>query len=108
MNIVVKIVTLYLRSPNWPGIFSSCSSLTSGARWPRSLVITNLQPITDQYYESQPITAQYWVITNQRSAILMGVVRQAVNRSAAASSGFIGSSWSLLHAASWMQFLEHK
>ena len=56
--------------------------LTSGARWPRSLVITN-----------------------HLSAILMGVVRQAVNRSAAASSGFMGSSWSLPHAASWIQFL---
>ena len=50
--------------------------------------------------------SQSQLITNQRSAILMGVVRHAVNRSAAASSGFIGSSWSLLHAASWMQFLE--
>ena len=45
------------------------------------------------------------VITNHLSAILMGVVRQAVNRSAAASSGFMGSSWSLPHAASWIQFL---
>ena len=44
-------------------------------------------------------------MTNHLSAILMGVVRQAVNRSAAASSGFIGSSWSLPQAASWIQFL---
>ena len=44
-------------------------------------------------------------MTNHLSAILMGVVRHAVNRSAAASSGFMGSSWSLPHAASWIQFL---
>lgn len=37
------------------------------------------------------------------NAILMGVVRQAVNRSAG-SSGFIGRSSVVLHAASWMQF----
>ena len=34
----------------------------------------------------------------------MGVVRQAVNRSAG-SSGFMGSSSLVLQAASWMQFL---
>ena len=40
---------------------------------------------------------------NQRSAILMGVVRQQEKRSAG-SSGFIGSVWLRAHAASWMQF----
>ena len=59
--------------------------VTSGERWPTLLVMTN-----------------------HLSAILMGVVRQAVNRSAAASSGFMGSSWSLPHAASWMQFLRRE
>ena len=34
----------------------------------------------------------------------MGVVRQAVKRSAG-RSGFMGSSWSLEQAASWIQFL---
>ena len=74
--------SMVLRSPNWPGIFSSWSRVTSGARWwPRS-----------------------FLITNHLSAILMGVVRQVVNRSAG-RSGVIGSSWSLLQAASWMQVL---
>ena len=38
-----------------------------------------------------------------RSAVLIGVVRQAVKRSAG-SSGFMGSSSFVLQAASWMQF----
>lgn len=41
--------------------------------------------------------------TYQRRAILMGVVRQEVNRSAG-RSGIMGSSSCASHAASWMQF----
>jgi hypothetical protein len=42
-------------------------------------------------------------MANHRKAILIGVVRHDVNRSAG-SSGFIGNSWVDEHAASWMQF----
>lgn len=42
--------------------------------------------------------------TNHFMAILTGVVRQAVNRSAG-SSGFMGRLWPAAHAPSWMQFL---
>lgn len=41
-------------------------------------------------------------MTNHLSAILMGVVRHDVNRSAG-SSGFIGRIWWAAQAASWMQ-----
>lgn len=41
--------------------------------------------------------------THQRRAILMGVVRQDVNRSAG-RSGIMGRSSVASHAASWMQF----
>lgn len=41
---------------------------------------------------------------NHFMAILTGVVRHAVNRSAG-SSGFMGSACPAAHAASWMQFL---
>lgn len=44
-------------------------------------------------------------ITNHLRAILIGVVRQAVNKSAG-SSGFIGRSWFAEQAASWMQFFK--
>lgn len=42
-------------------------------------------------------------LTHQRRAILMGVVRQEVKRSAG-RSGIMGSSSLASHAASWMQF----
>lgn len=42
--------------------------------------------------------------TNHFMAILTGVVRHAVNRSAG-SSGFMGRLWPAAQAASWMQFL---
>lgn len=44
------------------------------------------------------------VITYHRAAILIGVVRHDVNKSAG-KSGCIGSVWSIWHAPSWMQFL---
>lgn len=43
--------------------------------------------------------------TYHRAAILMGVVKQEVNKSAG-KSGCIGSVWSIWHAPSWMQFLK--
>ena len=42
-------------------------------------------------------------ITNYLKATFMGVVKQAVKRSAG-KSGFIGNNWSFEQAASWMQF----
>lgn len=42
--------------------------------------------------------------TNHFMAVLTGVVRQAVNRSAG-SSGFMGRLCPAAQAASWMQFL---
>ena len=69
-----------MRSSDLPGIFSNMSSLTLGANLP------------------------WFCMTNHLSAILMGVVKHEVNKSAG-SSGFIGSSWVAEQAASWMQFL---
>ncbi len=65
-------------SPNCPGILSSMSTVTLGARrpWP--------------------------CMTNHRSAILIGVVRHDVKRSAG-RSGFMGRICVAEQAASWMQ-----
>lgn len=47
---------------------------------------------------------QEGLFTNHLRAILIGVVRQEVKRSAG-SSGFMGSNSDTPHAASWIQFL---
>ena len=79
VKIQLSSPNMVLRSGNWPGIFSSISTVIFGA----SLL--------------------WFCMTNHLRAILMGVVRQAVKRSAG-SSGFMGSSWVAEQAASWMQF----
>ena len=66
------------RSPNCPGILSSISIVIRGANFP------------------------WFCITNHLSAILMGVVKQEVNKSAG-NSGFIGNNWVAEQAANWMQ-----
>ena len=67
------------RSPNCPGILSSMSMVILGANLP------------------------WFCMTNHLRAILIGVVRHEVNKSAG-SSGFIGSNCVAEQAASWMQF----
>ena len=62
-----------------PGILSSMSIAMRGANFP------------------------WFCITNHLNAILIGVVKQEVNKSAG-NSGFIGNSCVAEQAASWMQF----
>ncbi len=78
VKIQLSSPSIVRRSPNCPGILSSISTVTEG--------------------ESRP-----WpCMTNHRRAILMGVVRHEVKRSAG-SSGFMGRIWVAEQAASWMQ-----
>ena len=62
-----------------PGILSNISTEMRGASFP------------------------WFCITNHLNAILMGVVKHEVNKSAG-NSGFIGRSWVAEHAANWIQF----